>query len=96
MDDRIFNNQEADDMEIYDTEQALDIVQDTLESFLDTASVDVVYGEPIENGDHCDPHRRSAGRAGLWAGQRLRSARARRQGQRWRRRWRRRRILPGQ
>jgi uncharacterized spore protein YtfJ len=31
--------------------QAVDAVQETLEMFLETASVDRVYGEPIQHGD---------------------------------------------
>lgn len=31
--------------------EALDVVQETVESFLETASVDRVFGEPIKNGD---------------------------------------------
>lgn len=34
-----------------EAEQALDIVQNTMETFLDSATVDAVYGDPVENGD---------------------------------------------
>ena len=34
-----------------DAASALDAVQDTLEEFLETASVDRVYGEPVREGD---------------------------------------------
>lgn len=40
-----------EEMEVVDSDQALDIVQDTMNTFLESASVDAVYGEPIENGD---------------------------------------------
>lgn len=47
-DETILNPAEA---EITDPEAALEVVQDTLEVFLETASVDRVYGEPIHHGD---------------------------------------------
>jgi uncharacterized spore protein YtfJ len=31
--------------------QEIDVVQDTLNTFLDAASVDAVYGQPIKNGE---------------------------------------------
>jgi uncharacterized spore protein YtfJ len=37
--------------EISDIEQAVEIVDTTLDKFLDAASVDMVYGEPIEYGN---------------------------------------------
>ena len=37
--------------DISDTAKQIDAVQDTLSKFLDTASVDRVYGEPIRQGD---------------------------------------------
>lgn len=37
----------------FDTEgePALDVMQNTMDSFLDAATVDAVYGDPIQNGD---------------------------------------------
>ncbi|HEX7974046.1 MAG TPA: spore germination protein GerW family protein [Anaerolineales bacterium] len=40
-----------ENLEVLDSDQALDIVQNTMDTFLEAASVDAVYGEPIENGD---------------------------------------------
>ncbi len=37
--------------EISDEEQAMEVVDATLDRFLDAASVDMVYGEPIQYGD---------------------------------------------
>ena len=37
--------------DISDVEQAMDVVDVTLDRFLDAASVDMVYGEPIQYGD---------------------------------------------
>ncbi len=37
--------------EISDIEQAVEVVDTTLDKFLDAASVDMVYGEPIEYGN---------------------------------------------
>jgi uncharacterized spore protein YtfJ len=37
--------------EISDVEQAMEVVDTTLDRFLDAASVDMVYGEPIQYGD---------------------------------------------
>ena len=37
--------------EISDVEQAVEVVDTTLDRFLDAASVDMVYGEPIEYGN---------------------------------------------
>lgn len=38
---------------LYDDEEedAIDVIQDTMEYFLSAASVDAAYGDPIENGD---------------------------------------------
>jgi uncharacterized spore protein YtfJ len=36
--------------EISDVEQAMDVIDATLDRFLDAASVDMVYGEPIQHG----------------------------------------------
>lgn len=35
-----------------DSDRSMDIVQETLETFLEIATVDAVYGEPIESGEH--------------------------------------------
>lgn len=40
-----------DEIEVLDTQEPVDVVQGTIESFLESARVEVVYGEPIENGD---------------------------------------------
>lgn len=37
--------------EITNSTEAIGVVQETIEYFLETASVDRVYGEPIEHGD---------------------------------------------
>lgn len=39
------------DMEISSLDTGMDVVEMTLDKFLDTAHVDVVYGEPIQHGD---------------------------------------------
>ncbi len=36
---------------ILGVEQAFDVIQDTMNTFLEAASVNAVYGQPIENGD---------------------------------------------
>jgi uncharacterized spore protein YtfJ len=41
-----------DELEYSEGEQALNLVQDTMETFLESATVDAVYGEPIVSGDH--------------------------------------------
>jgi uncharacterized spore protein YtfJ len=41
----------ADDFEIDSVTDAMDVIELTMERFLDTASVDLVYGEPVEHGD---------------------------------------------
>lgn len=41
-----------DDIQVLDTDQAIDVVQDTLDTFLEAASVDAVYGEPIQSGEN--------------------------------------------
>lgn len=43
--------EDDEDFEIVESEPALDIVQETLEYFLEAADVNAVYGEPIESGD---------------------------------------------
>jgi uncharacterized spore protein YtfJ len=45
------NEPTAVEMDPQETIESLEIVQDTLERFLDAAHVDAVYGKPIENGD---------------------------------------------
>lgn len=40
-----------EELELLKEEDALDIVQDTLGEFLQSASVDAVYGTPIQDGD---------------------------------------------
>jgi uncharacterized spore protein YtfJ len=37
--------------EITDVEQAIETVDSTLDKFLDAASVEAVYGEPVQHGD---------------------------------------------
>jgi uncharacterized spore protein YtfJ len=50
-------NEDADfspmdeELELVEVEPAVDFMQTTMEYFLDAASVDAVYGQPIENGD---------------------------------------------
>jgi uncharacterized spore protein YtfJ len=39
------------DFDTVETAVALDAVQETIEKFLDAATIDVVYGKPIKNGD---------------------------------------------
>lgn len=39
------------DFEVDRVTDALDVIELTMERFLDTASVDLVFGEPIEHGD---------------------------------------------
>jgi uncharacterized spore protein YtfJ len=34
-----------------ETGRSFDLIQDTMETFLEAASVDAVYGEPVENGE---------------------------------------------
>jgi uncharacterized spore protein YtfJ len=48
------NNFDAldDDIQVLDTDQAVDVVQDTLDTFLEAASVDAVYGQPIQSGEN--------------------------------------------
>lgn len=41
----------AGDFEVSSVTDAMDVIDLTMERFLDTASVDVVYGEPVEHGD---------------------------------------------
>ena len=41
----------ADEIEVADTEQAFDVVQTTFDTFLESATVDAAYGNPIESGD---------------------------------------------
>ena len=40
-----------EELELLKEEDALDIIQDTLGEFLQSASVDAVYGTPIQDGD---------------------------------------------
>lgn len=42
---------DLDDLELMESEQTMDVIQDTMDTFLETANVDAVYGEPIENGE---------------------------------------------
>jgi uncharacterized spore protein YtfJ len=42
---------DAGDFEVDSVTDAMDVIELTLERFLDTASVDLVYGDPIEHGD---------------------------------------------
>lgn len=44
-------NFNASEVEVYDTGEAIDMIEVTLEKFLDTANVNMVYGEPVQNGD---------------------------------------------
>lgn len=41
----------AGDFEVSSVTDAMDVIDLTMERFLDTASVDLVYGEPVEHGD---------------------------------------------
>jgi uncharacterized spore protein YtfJ len=41
----------AGDFEVDSVTDAMDVVELTIERFLDTASVDLVYGDPVEHGD---------------------------------------------
>lgn len=41
----------SEDMEQMEETEAIDVVQETLDKFLDTANVYAVYGEPIEHGE---------------------------------------------
>jgi uncharacterized spore protein YtfJ len=41
----------AGDFEISSVTDAMDVIDLTMERFLDTASVDLVYGDPVEHGD---------------------------------------------
>jgi len=41
-----------DDLDMLTGDPALDIVQNTMETFFSAARVEAVYGEPVENGDH--------------------------------------------
>ena len=40
-----------DEIELLDGDQPMDVIQNTLDSLLESASVEAVYGEPIENGN---------------------------------------------
>jgi uncharacterized spore protein YtfJ len=42
---------DAGDFEVDSVTDAMDVIELTLERFLDTASVDLVYGDPVEHGD---------------------------------------------
>ena len=44
-------NLNSEDFDVSSVEESFDIVETTLENFLDTASVDRVYGDPIQHGD---------------------------------------------
>ena len=44
-------NPNIEDFEIEDPGQALDVAQETMETFLETADVSKVYGEPIVHAD---------------------------------------------
>jgi uncharacterized spore protein YtfJ len=41
----------ASDFEVSSVTDAMDVIDLTMERFLDTASVDLVYGDPVEHGD---------------------------------------------
>ena len=41
----------AGDFEVDSMTDAMDVIELTMERFLDTASVDLVYGDPVEHGD---------------------------------------------
>lgn len=41
----------GEEVEIFEGEQAVSAVENTIDTFLDAATVDAVYGEPIQNGD---------------------------------------------
>jgi uncharacterized spore protein YtfJ len=41
----------AGDFEVSSVTDAMDVIDLTMERFMDTASVDMVYGEPVEHGD---------------------------------------------
>jgi uncharacterized spore protein YtfJ len=41
----------AGDFDVSNVTDAMDVIDLTMERFLDTASVDVVYGDPVEHGD---------------------------------------------
>jgi uncharacterized spore protein YtfJ len=41
----------AGDFEVDSVTDAMDVIELTMERFLDTASVDLVYGDPVEHGD---------------------------------------------
>lgn len=42
---------EGKELELYEADAAIDLVDDTLQTFLSTADVSAVYGEPIEKDD---------------------------------------------
>jgi uncharacterized spore protein YtfJ len=41
----------AGDFDVDSVTDAMDVIELTMERFLDTASVDLVYGDPVEHGD---------------------------------------------
>jgi uncharacterized spore protein YtfJ len=41
----------AGDFDVDSVTDAMDVIELTIERFLDTASVDLVYGDPVEHGD---------------------------------------------
>ena len=41
----------ASDFDVSSVTDAMDVIDLTMERFLDTASVDLVYGDPVEHGD---------------------------------------------
>jgi uncharacterized spore protein YtfJ len=45
------SNLPDEDIEIVQDEQIFDIVQDTMDTFMEAASVDAAYGEPVEHGE---------------------------------------------
>jgi len=49
MNDELDTN--VSDFEVDSATDAMDVIELTMERFLDTASVDLVYGEPVEHGD---------------------------------------------
>ena len=51
MSDEDASQTQDEELELLKEEDALDIVQDTLGEFLQSASVDAVYGTPIQDGD---------------------------------------------
>lgn len=56
MDYELFSDEDLSDMdfdegELVDGDPAIDLIQDTLDTFLNAASVEAAYGEPVVSGD---------------------------------------------